>query len=119
MVHLIFCLRRKPPLSRQEFQRYWREVHAPLVARHARILGIERYVQAHTIDPAGTRSISEARGTPDPYDGVAEIWLRLEELGKSPKAAEAGRELIEDERRFIDLANSPIFLAEDHVIVGS
>lgn len=118
MLHLIFCLRRLPHLSREEFQRYWREVHAPLVARHARTLGIQRYVQAHTIDPIGSRAIAEARGAPDPYDGVAEIWLKLEDLGKNPRAIDAGRELIEDERRFIDLERSPIFFAEDHVVIG-
>ena len=31
MIKLVFCLRRQPHLSREEFQRYWRECHAPLV----------------------------------------------------------------------------------------
>lgn len=118
MLHLIFCLRRLPHLSREEFQSYWRNIHAPLVARHAKTLGIQRYVQAHTIDPPATRVIAEARGAPDPYDGVAEVWLNLEDLGKDPKAVDAGKELIEDERKFIDLARSPIFLTEDNVVVG-
>ena len=30
----------------------------------------------------------------------------------------AGQSLLEDERRFIDLARSPLFLAEEHVIIG-
>ena len=32
MIKLVFCLRRKPTLSREDFQAYWREIHAPLVA---------------------------------------------------------------------------------------
>ena len=32
MIKVVFCLRRQPHLSRQEFQHYWRTVHAPLVA---------------------------------------------------------------------------------------
>src|SRR5690242_16791764 len=32
VIKLVFVLRRKPSLSREEFQRYWRERHAPLVA---------------------------------------------------------------------------------------
>ena len=40
MIKLTFCLRRLPHLSREEFQRYWREQHAPLVAKHAKTLGI-------------------------------------------------------------------------------
>ena len=121
MVHLIFCLRRLPNLSREEFQRYWRERHAPLVKAHAAALGIHRYVQAHTIDPAMSSAIAAARNAPDPFDGVAELWFDLESLTQrqgTPAAMEAGRLLLEDERRFIDLANSPIFLAEDHEVIG-
>ena len=40
MVKLTFTLRRLPHLSREEFQRYWREQHAPLVEKHREVLGI-------------------------------------------------------------------------------
>ncbi|MFT5776135.1 EthD domain-containing protein, partial [Hyphomonas sp.] len=30
MIKLSFCLRRLPHLSREDFQTYWREQHAPL-----------------------------------------------------------------------------------------
>jgi uncharacterized protein (TIGR02118 family) len=122
MVHLIFCLRRLPRLSRAEFQRYWREKHAPLVQKHAAALGIKRYVQAHTIDPSGTQGIAASRGAPDPYDGVAELWFDLDQLrslGQREAAVEAGLALLEDERRFIDLASSPIFITEENVVIGS
>ena len=121
MMHLIFCLRRLPHLSRAEFQRYWREHHAPLVRAHARALGIRRYVQAHTIDPELSRGIAAVRGAPDPFDGVAELWFDWDEQSRvpsTPEAIEAGRQLLEDERRFIDLANSPIFLADENVVIA-
>jgi len=121
MVHLVFCLRRLPHLSREEFQRYWREHHAPLVKSYAGVLGIRRYIQAHTIDAALAEGIAAARQAPDPFDGVAEIWFDLQELSArlaTPEAAQAGLALLEDERRFIDLPRSPIFFAEDRVVVG-
>lgn len=121
MVHLIFCLRRLPHLSREEFQRYWRDTHAPLVKAHAAALGIRRYVQAHTIDPALSQAISAARNAPDPFDGVAELWFDLDDLTtrmQTPAAMEAGRLLLEDEGRFIDLAHSPIFFADDDVVIA-
>lgn len=121
MVHLVFCLRRLPHLSRAEFQHYWRETHAPLVKKHAAALGIKRYVQAHTIDPVGTQGIAASRGAPDPYDGVAELWFDLDQLlslAQREAAVEAGRALLEDERRFIDLAQSPIFITEENVVVS-
>lgn len=120
MVHLIFCLRRLPHLSREEFQRYWREQHAPLVKAHAAALGIRRYVQAHTIDPALSQAIAASRGAPDPFDGVAELWFDWDDVTSrmtTPAATEAGRLLLEDERRFIDLPRSPIFFANDNVVI--
>ena len=74
MIKLTFCLRRLPHLSREQFQTYWREQHAPLVAKHA--------------------------------------------ANSSEAAAAAGRELLEDEQKFIDLANSPLWFGDEHVIVG-
>lgn len=122
MIHLIFCLRRLPHLSRAEFQRYWRERHAPLVRKHAAALGIRRYLQAHTLDHPVAAAAAAARGAPEPFDGVAELWFDGDELLRlmqTDAGAEAGRALLEDERRFLDLAQSPIFCAEDHVIVGA
>ena len=36
----------------------------------------------------------------------------------SEAAAAAGRELLEDEKTFIDLANSPLWFGDEHVVVG-
>ncbi|HXK25724.1 MAG TPA: EthD domain-containing protein [Myxococcota bacterium] len=117
MVKLVFALRRLPHLSRAEFQRYWREQHAPLVLKHAKVLGIRRYVQLHTIET----SINEAlrtRGGPEAFDGVAEIWLDRAEVILTPDAARAGQELLEDEKKFIDLKLSPLWLAEEREIIS-
>ncbi len=61
MIKLSFCLRRKPELSRAEFQRYWREQHAPLVRSHAKTLRIARYVQLHTASSDAGRGLLPAR----------------------------------------------------------
>lgn len=122
MIKLTFCLRRLPHLSREEFQRYWRETHAPLVAARAKTLGIVKYEQVHTGFDALNAGIQASRNGPDPYDGIAEIWFDSEasmaEAGQNPGAADAARELLEDERRFIDLANSPLWFNRVHTIVG-
>jgi uncharacterized protein (TIGR02118 family) len=109
-------------MSRADFQRYWRETHAPLVADHAGALGIRRYVQLHTADLPGLHKSLQARndGAPECYDGVAEIWFdSLDALGSdNPAKRQAAAELLADERKFIDLPNSPMWLAEEHVIVS-
>ena len=120
MVKLLFCLRRLPHLSREEFQRYWRERHAPLVASHAKALGIRRYVQRHTIDEPLHAGMARPRGGIAEWDGVAELWWereRLTDAAAIDAARRAGRELLEDEARFIDLPNSPVFFVGDFEVI--
>ena len=62
-------------MTLEEFQRYWREEHAPLVRRHAEALAIRRYVQTHTRPSPMGEAVSAARGGVEVYDGVAEIWF--------------------------------------------
>ena len=121
MVKLTFCLRRLPHLTREAFQRYWREEHAPLVQRHAATLGIRRYVQMHTAEHAVGEAVRASRGAPEEYDGVAELWWEsfdaLVAASATPEGRAASLALLEDERRFIDLAESPIFVGEEATII--
>ena len=117
MVKLVFALRRLPHLSRAEFQRYWREQHAPLVKKHAETLGIRRYVQLHTLDTPLNQGLRGTRGGPDEFDGVAEIWFDKAELPATAEAAVAGQALLEDEKKFIDLARSPLWIGEERPIL--
>ena len=119
MIRLIFLLRRKPALSLVEFQRYWREEHGPLVASHAQHIGALRYIQVHRSDDAINERMASARGGMEaPYDGVAELWWDSEEALADALSKEAGNAagaaLLEDEQRFIDLPNSPLWFAHEY-----
>ncbi len=117
---LVFCLHRLPGLSREEFHKYWKDTHAPLVRRCTEALGIQRYVQLHTREDPLNEALRASRGAPEAYDGIAELWWKsreaLEDALATAEGQEAGRILLEDERRFIDLSRSPIWLAEEHEI---
>ncbi len=122
LIKLVFTIRRRPGMSRDEFQRYWRNEHARLVESHAEVLQIRRYVQTHARDSDADAAISGARGSePGQYDGVAELWWdSVEELlaaSSSKQGQSAAAALLEDERRFIDLPNSPIWVGEEHVVI--
>lgn len=121
MIKLTFCLRRLPELSREEFQRYWFDDHAPLVRKHAEALRIRRYVQLHTRDDELNDALRASRGGPEPYDGVAELWWKSpEDLAAAlttPEGIAAGQALLEDERRFIDLTNSPLWIGEEKPVI--
>ena len=116
MIKLTFCLRRQPHLSRAEFQAYWRERHGPLVEKHRNALRFVAYNQIHTINDTMGTALAEIRGAPPAYDGFAEmIWASRTDLDAamtSPEGRAAGRELLADEKQFIDLENSPISLGD-------
>jgi uncharacterized protein (TIGR02118 family) len=122
MVKLMYALRRRADLSRDEFQRYWHGQHAPLVRRHAAALGIRRYVQVHTAYDEATRALPGVRGPmAEPYDGVAELWWdSLDDLAArlaTPAGIEGARALADDERAFIDFARSSMWLADERVVI--
>ena len=123
MIKLVYCLRRRPELSREEFQRYWRETHGPLVSDRATLLRIRRYVQVHTLDSPVNDALRRSReGASEAYDGVAELWWdAVEDLAAStatPDGQQAARELLEDERNFIDFARSVLFIAREHIVLS-
>jgi uncharacterized protein (TIGR02118 family) len=121
MIKIVFCLRRLSKMSLPEFQRYWFDVHAPLVRRHRDVLRISKYTQLHSDLGELTQRLTAFRNAPEPYDGVAEIWYDSHEalgaLGSDPRARAASRELRDDEARFIDLTRSPIWVAEERPII--
>jgi len=105
MVKSINFLKRKPGMSVEAFQEYWRTTHAGLVRKIPELRG---YVQCHTL-PSGYR-----KGEPV-YDGVAEIWYddadairRIADLPES-RAAQA------DGERFLDTSATAFILTEEHV----
>ena len=123
MIKLVYCLRRLPELSREEFQRYWGENHGPLVRERAPALGIRRYVQVHTLDSPLNEAMRASRGSdPDIFDGVAQLWWESPEVfsagASTAEGRQAARELYEDEKRFIDFSRSLAFVAEEHLFVG-
>ena len=122
MIKLTFCLVRLPSLTRQDFQAYWYDTHAPLVASVAEALQIRRYVQTHSLPAEASAGIRASRDAPSEFDGVAELWWdsleAMAENGRRPEAQAAAALLLEDEKRFIDLPRSPLWWGDERVVVG-
>lgn len=122
MIKMMFCLRRLERLTRDEFQDYWLNRHAPLVKAVAPLLRMRKYVQSHSFDDPRIAAPVDARGTVvAPYDGIAELyWDSIEDIlaaGQTKEARDAGRSLLADEHNFIDLPNSPIFWVRENSII--
>jgi uncharacterized protein (TIGR02118 family) len=65
MIKTMGLAKRKDGMSVAEFQRYWRDVHGPIVARTP---GLRRYIQCHTLPELYDGD------SPPSFDGVAELW---------------------------------------------
>lgn len=106
MVKLVYCLCRKPGLSREEFIRYWAEVHGPLGAR---IPGLRKLVQSYALPvPGHGRSA---------FDGMAELWFDdLAAVLEARESAEWGASTA-DEANFVDPTRSAYFVSEERRIL--
>lgn len=124
MLKLIMCVKRRADLTAEEFDRYWRENHARLVTKHAETLGIRRYIQ--TVPYANTsaqEALRQTRNAPQvDYDGCAELWWDDMVSHLAARKTEEGllalRELIADERQFVDLTHSQLWYGEERTIVS-
>ena len=122
MVKVVYILHRRDDVTPQDFYAYWKNNHGPLVRSFAKAIRAIRYVQSHTIDTPINDALRASRDTEPRYDGVAELWWdSLDELmgaaTKDPKWQEASLALLEDEKKFIDLANSPLLVATERPVV--
>jgi uncharacterized protein (TIGR02118 family) len=121
VVKLVFCLHRRSDVDEAEFHRYWREVHGPLAASFAPVLGFRKYVQVHAASGPLSDAIATDRGAPEHFDGVAELWYdSVDDLlaaAATPEGVAAAATLRADEAKFIDHSRSPIFLAEEHQVL--
>ena len=122
MIKLVFCLHRLPDLSPQEFRDYWWRIHAPLVRDRAPVLRIKRYVQSHGLESPLDAAMQASRDAQTRYDGFAELWWAsqtdLDFAMSDPQALAAGAELLDDERKFIDLGRSSLTFVHERVVVG-
>ena len=119
MIKLVFCCRRKPEMTREEFQKRWLEVHGPLVKRvREQMPMMKRYVQSHSLPDEVSEAVRASRGAGPAYDGITEVWFdSLESMGaQSEEAVEGAKALLEDEAKFLDLPNCAVFLTEEHEI---
>lgn len=123
MIKLVFTLRRRQDVSAEEFHRYWRENHGPLVRSYAELFRLRRYVQTHLIDTPLNEQLAVLRNSqPSFYDGVAELWWDSADDIVAALSSDEGQAaiqvLLDDEATFIDLANSPLWMGEEHAVVG-
>lgn len=118
-------VKRLPQITYEQFDHYWHEYHAPLVASLHDILNIIRYVQTvPNCYPRLDKIIQTSRKAQGFYfDGMAEIWWQdLESMQKNRQSLDAIKalnSLIEDEKRFIDHSKSLVWYSSERLIFNN
>lgn len=106
MVKLVAFFKRKPGMSVEDFQTYWRTKHADIVVK---LPGIRKYVQSHTL-------LSGYRKGEPVYDGMAELWFDNTDVMRSQAGTPAFAAVGADEPNFMDVASQGSIITEEHVI---
>lgn len=106
MLKAVSVLKRRPDLSVEAFQEYWRHRHAGIVSR---LPGLRRYVQSHTL-ASGYRKHEPAA------DGIAELWFDdLDAMRRLQGSAELA-DVQADEREFLAENGQVQVLTTEHLI---
>jgi len=109
MIKTIALAHRKTEMTREEYNRYWLEEHAPLAAKL--IPGVRRYVQNHFIEVPG----QEYQG-----DGIVEMWYDDVASWQASLAyimSPEGAAIREDGMKFAEMKGGGTFwVVEEHVI---
>lgn len=120
MIKMIVTIHRRPDLSVEEFNTYWREKHAPLVGELGRVLGMKRYLQSYGIDAPEIREFAQSRGWAEPPEALTEVWwTSREEMEAAFASAEGQRAsalLAEDEAKFCDMTRMSAFLSYENEV---
>ena len=113
MSKLIGLLKKKPGMSREEFENYYETRHAPLAVRITAMGHDYRRNYVRKMRSAGV----EVDALP-PFDVITEVWIRdslaYESFAASMRDAVIRDQIVADEERFLDRAASQIFVVEEH-----
>lgn len=124
MLKLVMCVKRRAHLTREEFDHYWRNHHAPLVIKHAECLGIRKYIQTVPFASSAVQSVLQQtrNSAPVDFDGCAELWWDDMESHLAARKTEEGlialQELIDDEGKFVDLGQSQLWYGEERCVIS-
>lgn len=91
MIMQCVLIKRKPDLTREQFSKYYSQVHGPLVTSLMGAIGADYYEQWHTVGEPGSgddaaATLRTARHIPHntgDYDAMAVVWFTEESWEKA------------------------------------
>jgi hypothetical protein len=121
MIKLVHCVRRRPRLSIDEFRAAW-EAFGERACEIASELGATRVTLSTTLETPLNDALAAARGSAQPFDGVAEIvWpsgakILAEASLPATRAQIARLRAFQDE--FVDPGRSAFFFVHEQELLG-
>ena len=107
MIKTIALIKRKEGITREEFVKHYKEVHAPLALKY--LPQIKRYIRNYIIDT----------GMEGPnFDCISEFWFDSIEDAMGIMEfmqSEAGQVIRDDEAKFIDSNQTISFMVEENI----
>ena len=108
MIKVISVVYKKPYISKEDFYRYWKDVHGPLVAQA--LPGMKKYVQNHLVQVPGY----EYEG-----DGLIETWYDDVSAFQQDMAftrRPGAKSLGADAAKILDISKLKIWIVQEHII---
>ncbi|KAF2265560.1 hypothetical protein CC78DRAFT_598644 [Lojkania enalia] len=118
-VRLLMFFHKRPDISQEKFQEWWRTVHADLtMAAQGLNAHVLRYVQTHTT-PEQKKQLKSLGMEPLSYDAMSEIHLRsLDDWIKFSNSPVFAEKLYEDGKNFMQ-EPLRVMLGQDNIVYGS
>jgi len=105
MIKVVVLLSRRTDMGHDDFERYFRESHLPLVAK---MPGLRRLVVNWVAaDPSGP---------PPEHDVVAEDWFDDAQAMEAAFASPEGKEVVDDAPNFLDMSRFRLMVGREEEI---
>ena len=105
MFKIITILKRKPGMSVEKFQEYWRHSHGPLMMKRPEV---RRYIQSAAL-------LQGYRKGELLFDGISEVWLDSAEAFEAFLNGPGAAEMSSDEVNFLDRSRTVLMPVDVHV----
>jgi uncharacterized protein (TIGR02118 family) len=102
MIKVIVFAPRREDMSREDFERYCRETHLPLVMK---MPGLRRLVVNWVLPDPG--------GPPPEYDAVAEDWFDDAQAMEAAFASPEGKAVADDAPNFLDVNRFKLIVGQE------
>lgn len=100
-----FFLTKRDGMTTEEFQRWWRDVHAPIVKR---LPGLKKYI---------LNMVVQSQDKPAPWDGIAELWYERPEDHQAALQTSVGTEVKNDLPNFLNVDKTLRTVSREVIIV--